>query len=74
MNRYEQQLLNRLPMKYHKYFKGIEAEDGLVDDCRYMLYFNEGVSLFGYEEVYGYPVKSISEAIRILKQDCSIEQ
>lgn len=67
-----EKLLKRLPAKYHRLVKGIEAEDGLIDDCKYMLYFNDHVALFGYDETYSYPVKSISEAINVIKNDAML--
>lgn len=65
-----QRLLNRLPKKFHRFVKDFEAEGGLVDDCKYMLYFNYGVSFAGYENVGGFPVKSIAEAVKLIKEDC----
>jgi len=53
--------------------RGIEYEDGLIDNCPLMLYFNDGVSFAGYENVYCFPVKSITEAVRLIKEDCSFE-
>lgn len=65
----KEKLLSRLPKRYWNYVKDIEAEDGLIDDCKYMLYFNDGVKFCG-EEMFAYPVKSISEAVRVIKEDC----
>lgn len=65
-----QRLFKRLPKKYHRFVKDFEAEGGLVDDCMYMLYFNEGVSFAGYENVGGFPVKSIAEAVKLIEEDC----
>lgn len=65
----KEKLLKRLPKKYHHIVRGFEAEDGLIDDCRYMLYFNDGVSFCG-EDYYSYPVKSITEAIEVIKWAC----
>lgn len=63
----KEKLLKRLPKKYHNIVKDIEAEYGLVDDCPYMLYFNDGVSFCGEEDMYSFPVKSITEATEIVK-------
>lgn len=61
-----QKLLKSLPKKYHNRVKNIEAEDDLVDDCKYMLYFTDE---YIDEDLFGscYPVKNISEAIKIIK-------
>ena len=61
-----EQLLKRLPKKYHRYVYDFEREDGLIDNLKYMLYFNEK---YIDEDLYGscYPVKSITEAIKIIK-------
>ena len=60
-------LFKRLPKKYHNIVKDIRLEDGLIDDCPYLLYFNDGVSFCGEEDMYSFPVKSITEAIKIVK-------
>lgn len=63
-----EKLLKRLPKKYHERFKMIEAEDGLVDDCKYMLYWNAPWTddgEYGVESCF--PVKSITEAIEHIK-------
>ena len=70
----KEKLLKRLPKRYHGFIKDIEAENGLIDNCQYMLYFNDGVSLYGYESVGGYPVKSITEAIHIIKDGCTYDE
>ena len=59
-------LLKRLPKKYHDRVVDIEAEDDLVDDCKYMLYYSDD---YTDGECYGgsYPVVSISEAIYFIK-------
>ena len=62
-------LLSRLPKKYHHMVKKLEQDYGLVDDCKYMLYFAFDVVLFGYDRVLAYPVKSIAEAIDIIRHD-----
>lgn len=67
----KEKLLKRLPKKYHGFVMDIVPEGDLVDDCKYMLYFNEGVNFCGYEDVGGWPVKSITEAVQYIKADCS---
>ena len=69
----KEKLLKRLPKKYHGMVLDLVPEGGLVDDCQYMLYFNEHVSFCGYEECGGFPVKSITEAVRIIKEDCEMK-
>lgn len=70
----KEKLLTRLPKKYRSYVMDFVPEGDLVDDCKYMLYFNEGVSFCGYEDVGGWPVKSITEAISVIKNDCEQER
>lgn len=66
----KEKLLKRLPKKYHGFVMDIVPEGDLVDDCKYMLYFNEGVSFAGYENVGGFPAKSIAEAVKLIEEDC----
>lgn len=58
-------LLKRLPKKYHERVAVFEAEDGLIDDCKYMLYFNDGWVWHG--DYTSLPCKSISEAVEFTK-------
>lgn len=55
----------KVPKKYQKYFGSLEAEDGLIDDCKYMLYFAPGYAAQG--EYPCMPVASKKEAIEWLK-------
>lgn len=64
----KEKLLKRLPKKYWNRFDNIEKEDGLVDDCKYMLYFTDEFT-DGFVEGGSYPVKSITEAIDFIKND-----
>ena len=68
-----QKLLKRLPKKYHDRVKEIEAEADLVDDCKYMLYFSDD---YIDDDYYGYcyPVRSINEAIKIIKDLYKVEK
>lgn len=68
-----QKLLKRLPKKYHDRVKEIEAEADLVDDCKYMLYFSDD---YIDDDYYGYcyPVRSIDEAIKIIKDLYKVEK
>lgn len=70
MNKETKLLLSRLPKKYHDRVDSLEIEDGLVDDCKYMLSWTEE---YTDGECYGgfYPVKSITEAINFIKNSLS---
>lgn len=65
-NKDYEKLMARLPKKYHDRVDEFEREDGLVDDCKYMLSYTEqytdGDCAGGF-----YPVKSITEAIDFIK-------
>lgn len=54
-----------IPKKYQKYFGSLEREDGLIDDCKYMLYFASGYAAEG--EYPCMPVKSKKEALYWLR-------
>lgn len=56
----------KVPKKYQKYFGKLEAEGGLIDDCKYMLYFADGYAYMGEYPVF--PVKSKKEALEFLRQ------
>lgn len=58
-------LLKRLPKKYHERVENLEAENGLIDDCKYMLYFRNGWKYHG--EFESVPVRSMAEAIEYIK-------
>lgn len=55
----------KVPKKYEKYFGRLEEESGLIDDCKYMLYFAEGYAYMG--EYPCMPVLSKKEALEFLK-------
>lgn len=59
-------LLKRLPKKYHDRVDCLDTEEGLIDDCKFILKYAEG---YTDGEIAGgtYPVKSISEAVRFVK-------
>jgi hypothetical protein len=63
-----EKLFKRLPKKYHERVDILEAEDGLIDNCKYMLYFKDGWKFHG--EYKSVPVFSITEAIRFIKESC----
>lgn len=60
-----EQLLKRLPKKYHSRVENIERESDLIDNCKYMLYLSDECS--DDEHYPSYPVISITEAIDIIK-------
>jgi hypothetical protein len=57
-------LKERLPVYLQERVLTIKAEDGLIDDCLYMVYFADGWTLAGDDVM---PVKSIKEAIYFIK-------
>ena len=63
-----EKLFKRLPKKYHDRVDILEEENGLIDDCKYMLYFKNGYKWSdGYSTV---ACRSITEAIRFIKDSC----
>lgn len=60
----EQKLLKRLPKRYHERFKELSREWDLVDDCKFMLYLDNGWNWGEYDSI---PVKSVTEAIGFIK-------
>lgn len=59
-------LFQRLPKKYHDRVEKLEEDTGLVDDCKYILYFKNGWKYHG--ECDSVPVRSITEAIEFIKE------
>ena len=58
--------LKWIPKKYQERVKGLEVEGGLIDDCKYMLYFNE--NWCWSEDYWAIPVKSKKEALEYIKE------
>lgn len=56
----------KVPKKYEKVFDRLEEEGGLIDDCKYMLYFKEGYAWLG--EYWCVPVKSKKEALQYIRE------
>lgn len=57
--------LNWIPKKYRERVASLESESGLVEDCKYMLYFADGWQYTdGGNSV---PVKSKKEALQYIK-------
>ena len=61
-------LLRYLPKKYHKCVDSFELENGLIDDCKYMLYLNEE-----FTSETSFPCFSIKEARQFIKDYCEVE-
>lgn len=67
MNVETSSLLARLPKKYHDRVEKLEYESDLVDNCKFMLYWTENYT-DGECAGGSYPVKSINEAVRFVKE------
>ena len=64
-----ERLLRTLPKKYHDRVRNLEAEEDLIDDCKYMLTWTDRYTDMG-EEGRGscFPVKSVAEAAKYVKE------
>lgn len=60
-------LLNNLPKKHWDKVASLQSDSDLIDDCKYMLYWTDK---YTDGDEYGgcYPVKSISEAAKFVKE------
>ena len=58
-------LLKRLPKKYHERVIDFTLEDGLIDNCKYILTFADGYTWNGYETL---PCKSITETVAFVRE------
>ena len=58
--------LSFIPEKYRERVASLEKEDGLIDDCKYMLYFDE--DWCWSEDYWALPVKSKKEALEFIKE------
>lgn len=56
---------DRVPKKYQERVFAIEKENDLIDNCKYMLYLNDGWLIDG--DLNSFPCKSIKEAIDMIK-------
>ena len=61
----KEKLLQKLPKKYRNRVQNFTAEDGLIDDCKYILIFSVGYTWNGYESL---PCKSIAEAVTFVRE------
>ena len=57
-------LKDKLPKGLRERVRELVAEDGLIDNCRYMLYLNDGWKFV--EGGMSLPIRSIKEAISFL--------
>lgn len=71
MNKETTNLLKRLPKVHHAKVELLEREEGLIDDCRYMLCLASGYHFNG--ETGCFPVMNMKEAIAFVKDTESIE-
>lgn len=58
----KERLLSRLPKKYHNRVVDLTQEDGLIDDCKYVLQYAKGYT-DGECEGGALPCKSVNEAV-----------
>ncbi len=58
-------LISKLPIKYRSRVKEFYYEEGLIDDCMFMLHFTEP---YAFCECPSVPVKNLTEAIRFTKE------
>ena len=65
----------RIPKYLQERFGKLEQEDGLIDDCKYMLYFAEGWGYYmGYKDyTIDLPVRNYKEVIKFLKEAMRVE-
>lgn len=56
--------LNWIPKKYQERVYSIEREDGLIDNCKYIVYFMNNYCFEGYSNV---PVKNKKEVLYFIK-------
>lgn len=72
-DKFTQKFLERyIPKKYWERVSKIELESDLIDDCKYMLYFENGYAYQG--DYWCLPVKNIKEAIEFIKDSWKEEK
>lgn len=57
--------LSFIPKKYRERVSKIEVGFGLIDNCKYLLYFNDNWSWY---DICCVPVKSKKEALEFIKE------
>lgn len=65
MNKLTQTLLKMIPEEHKYKVELLERETGLIDNCKYMLYFIEGYGIGGEEG--SVPVNNLKEAAEFVK-------
>lgn len=55
-----------IPKKYRERVQSLEMENDLIDDCKYILYFNE--DWCWSEDYQSIPVRSKKEALHFIKE------
>lgn len=65
----KEKLINSLPKKYQDRVADFYFEDCLIDDCKFMLHFNEPYRFCECESV---PVRNLTEAKRFVKEAYAI--
>lgn len=60
--------LDFIPKKYMERVNSIELEDDLIDDCKYMLYLNNGWE-FWEKGMQSIPAKSKKEILDFIKNE-----
>ena len=63
----KEKLLKMLPKALREAVKDLEQEDGLVDDCKYMLVWSETYADAYNERGSCFPVKSLKEAAEFVR-------
>lgn len=58
--------LSWIPKKYRERVRSLEREDGLIGDCKYMLYFDK--DWCWSEDYWAIPVSSKKEALYFIKE------
>lgn len=66
MNKTKEALLRRLPKRYHERVVDFKPEEGLIDDCKYILQYSKDYT-DGDCEGGSLPCRSIKEACYIVR-------
>jgi hypothetical protein len=64
-------LKDKLPKKYANMIESIDVEDGLIDDCKYMVYLKDGFEWSN--DGQSFPSKSIKEIREMMEAVDKIE-
>ena len=66
MNKTKEALLRRLPKRYHERVVDLKPEEGLIDDCKYILRYSKDYT-DGDCEGGALPCRSIKDACYIVR-------